>query len=215
MDVSATSAMAQANSPRSRAALTSDFETFLNLMTTQLRHQDPMKPVDSTEYLSQLASFSTVEQQAYTNKLLESLITGFGTMGLTQVASWVGSEARAVMPAAVSGRDPITLFPHVSENADRAVLVVRDADGTVVNRIDLPVETTEYEWSPQDLLGDPLPDGIYSLEVENYRGETQDQSGAVELYGRVTEVRALDDGLVLRIEGGREVAVDAVTAIRG
>ena len=45
MDVSATSAMAQANSPRSRAALTSDFETFLNLMTTQLRHQDPMKAV--------------------------------------------------------------------------------------------------------------------------------------------------------------------------
>ncbi|MFD1807768.1 flagellar hook capping FlgD N-terminal domain-containing protein [Gemmobacter lanyuensis] len=107
MDIPATAATPQAAATRSRGSLTSDFDTFLTLMTTQLQHQDPLKPVDSTEYLSQLASFSTVEQQSYTNNLLETLIASFGGMGLSQAAAWVGREARGIMPAHVAGPEAI------------------------------------------------------------------------------------------------------------
>ena len=50
-------------SPSSTSALTSDFETFLKMLTTQARYQDPLEPLDSQEYASQLAQFSMVEQQ--------------------------------------------------------------------------------------------------------------------------------------------------------
>ncbi len=51
-----------------------DFQTFLTLLTTQLRNQDPLKPMDSTQFVAQLASFSAVEQQVRTNEKLAEII---------------------------------------------------------------------------------------------------------------------------------------------
>ena len=56
------------------ADLASDFDTFLQLLTTQLKNQDPSKPFDSTEFVGQLASFSAVEQQIATNSKLDALV---------------------------------------------------------------------------------------------------------------------------------------------
>lgn len=215
MDVTAPGSATAASSGSSTAALTSDFQTFLKLMTTQLQEQDPLSPMDSTEYLSQLASFSTVEQQTLTNKYLETLNLSMGALGMVQVASWVGNEARAAMPAMVRDGADIALFPQVAEGADRAVLVVKDADGTVVSRVDLPVSDGEYAWSPQDMTGADLPDGQYSLSVENYTDGEQGADTAVELYGRITEVQGISGDMALVFEGGRKVSVSAVTAIRG
>ena len=58
---------------QSAAAAAADFETFLSLLTTQLRNQDPLKPLDSTEFVAQLASFSAVEQQINTNAKLDAI----------------------------------------------------------------------------------------------------------------------------------------------
>lgn len=101
---SATSAtQTTASGTTGSSSLTSDFQTFLRLMTTQMQEQDPLSPMDSTQFLSQLASFSAVEQQTLTNSQLAALNTQIGALGLAQAASWVGSEARAVMPALVEG----------------------------------------------------------------------------------------------------------------
>ncbi|MFV2001871.1 MAG: flagellar hook capping FlgD N-terminal domain-containing protein, partial [Paracoccaceae bacterium] len=59
--------------PEEPANVNSDFETFLKLLTTQLKNQDPLKPVDSSDFAVQLATFSSVEQQVKTNDLLTSL----------------------------------------------------------------------------------------------------------------------------------------------
>lgn len=214
MDIAATTGTTSASTGTSTAALTSDFQTFLKLMTTQLQEQDPLSPMDSTEYLSQLASFSTVEQQTLTNKYLESLNLSMGALGMVQVASWVGNEARAAMPALVEGGADITLSPQVAEGADRAVLVVKDAEGTVVSRVDLPVAGGDFTWSPQDMTGTDLPDGLYTLSVENYTDGEQGEDTAVELYGRITEVQGISGDMELVFEGGRKVSVSDVTAIR-
>ena len=67
----ATAAAAAANEPTNgSAALASDFETFLTMLSVQMQNQDPLNPTDSTEFASQLAQFSTVEQQTLTNTLL-------------------------------------------------------------------------------------------------------------------------------------------------
>lgn len=220
MTVSATSsATTTSTTTQSSAAastsLTSDFQTFLLLMTTQLQYQDPMNPVDSAEYLSQLASFSAVEQQTQTNKLLTSIQGSFNMLGMAQVASWVGSEARAEMPAVVTAGESISLAPNIAQGADQAVLVVRDEDGGLVARVDIPVGSTSYEWEPLDATGAPLPDGTYDLTVENYAdGESLATTG-VELYARVLEVQGLGDQMVLVLEGDRQVSASDVTAIRG
>ncbi|MFG1480383.1 flagellar hook assembly protein FlgD [Xanthobacter sp. V4C-4] len=66
----------QSSSKSSTASATSiDYDTFLKLLVAQLENQDPTNPMDSTEYLSQLASFSQVEQQIQTNNKLDTMLT--------------------------------------------------------------------------------------------------------------------------------------------
>jgi flagellar basal-body rod modification protein FlgD len=72
------------------AAISSDFTTFLKMLTTQMQNQDPLNPIDSADYAVQLATFSGVEQSVKTNQLLESLGQQFGLLGMAQMAGWVG-----------------------------------------------------------------------------------------------------------------------------
>ena len=69
------------------AAASLDYSTFLNLLLAQLKNQDPTKPMDSTEYMSQLASFSNVEQTIKTNSKLDSLLT---SQSLSQAENLIG-----------------------------------------------------------------------------------------------------------------------------
>src|SRR6056297_3909166 len=85
--------------PRAGAeALSSDFETFLLMLTTQMQNQDPLNPLESSEFAVQLATFSGVEQQVKTNDLLGSLLSGLASSGMAQMASWIGREARTDGP---------------------------------------------------------------------------------------------------------------------
>ena len=71
METSAlTTAQTAASRAPSKAAVSADFDTFLKMMTTQMKNQDPTKPIDSADYAVQLATFSGVEQQTKTNQLL-------------------------------------------------------------------------------------------------------------------------------------------------
>jgi len=116
MDIGTLSAPQQANasgafaSASSTKEISSDFETFLKMLTVQMQNQDPLNPVDSSDYAVQLATFSGVEQQVQTNDLLRGLTALMGTSGMAQMASWVGKEARAPV-AAYFGGSPVTLAP--------------------------------------------------------------------------------------------------------
>ena len=104
----------------------SDFEVFLQMLTAQMKYQDPLNPVDSTDYATQLATFSGVEQAVLTNDLLKSLTTQMGTGGLIDMAGLVGKEVRSTADVYFEG-EPITLMPSQTVASDSAELVVRDS----------------------------------------------------------------------------------------
>ncbi|MEH7828644.1 flagellar hook capping FlgD N-terminal domain-containing protein [Gemmobacter denitrificans] len=199
---------------RNPNAGSNDYQTFLKMMTTQMQNQDPLNPMDSAEFAVQLATFSSVEQQTRTNELLATMQSQFGMMGMAQMAGWVGSEARAEMPARVTAGATLDLAPNPLIQADRVVMVVKDEDGTVVNRVDLPADTTQLDWTPVDVTGAPLPDGIYSFLLENYEGETKLTDSPVETWSRIKEVRGGANGMTLVLENEAEVSVASVTALR-
>lgn len=70
-----------------RGQISSDFQTFLKMLTAQIQNQDPLNPTPSDEFAVQLATFSSVEQQVRTNDLLVALGAQFGSMGMAQFAS--------------------------------------------------------------------------------------------------------------------------------
>jgi flagellar basal-body rod modification protein FlgD len=202
-----------ATSATSTKKATSDYDTFLKMLTTQMQNQDPLNPIDSADYAVQLATFSGVEQQTKTNQLLETLASRFDLLGMSELAGWVGNEARADVPVQFTG-NPVTIAPEPDARADRAVLVVRNAAGSVVSRDDLVLPARPFDWQGTDMRGALLPDGRYSLSVESYAGETQLGAKAVESFARIDEVRGGEGGTRLLLAGGTEVAASAVTALR-
>lgn len=191
----------------------SDFDTFLKLLTTQMQNQDPLNPIDSTDYATQLATFSGVEQQTRTNQLLESLGGQMSLMGMSQLAAWVGQEARTDAAVWMDG-DPVTVQAETRAGADRAVLVVKDAQGKVVARDEIDPAGGEFQWIGTDVTGAALPDGVYILSVESWRDETVLGSDPVQSYGRILEARNGTTGTTLVLEGGIEVASDRISALR-
>ncbi len=199
--------------PSSRSLISSDFDTFLKMLTAQMQNQDPLNPIDSTDYATQLATFSGVEQQMRSNDLLTSLGSQMAVLGMSQLAGWVGQEARAEAPVWMDG-DPVTMQLTPATGADSAVLAVRNAAGEVVAREVVPIKAGLYEWLGGDAAGDPLPDGIYSLSLESYSAETLLGESPVASYARIIEARNGPTGATLVLEGGIEVPSAQISALR-
>jgi hypothetical protein len=91
MDVTpATSASTTSAAANAQKSLSGNFETFLTLLTTQLKNQDPLSPMDSNQFTQQLVQFSQVEQQINSNKNLESLIALTKSQSATSAVSYLG-----------------------------------------------------------------------------------------------------------------------------
>ncbi|WP_106746749.1 flagellar hook capping FlgD N-terminal domain-containing protein [Yoonia maritima] len=215
MDVTSTTGTTTAaiQTTGTTSGVSGDFEMFLQMLTVQMQNQDPLNPVDSTDYATQLATFSGVEQAVMTNDLLKSLSAQLSSGGLADMAAWVGKEARAASPAYFDG-EPITLAPNPAVVADKAEVVVRDESGAEVQRFDVPISADPVEWAGVDTGGYPFAEGLYSFElISSLEGEILTEE-AVELYSTVTEVRAQDGETILILDGGVAVATSQVSALR-
>jgi flagellar basal-body rod modification protein FlgD len=203
-----------AAAPPKKAAISSDFNTFLRMLTTQIKNQDPTNPMDSSDFAVQLATFSGVEQQVRTNDLLGNLGTQFGVMGMSQLGAWVGQEARASGPVWL-GSEPVTVTYETAAGANRAVLAVRNDKGAVVGREDVSLGKGPHKWNGMDLQGAPLANGKYTLTLESYSGDKQLGSpSVVQAYSKILEARSGATGTILVLQGGIEVDATKVTALR-
>lgn len=196
-----------------KGTIDSDFNTFLTLLTTQLQNQDPLKPMESTEFVAQLASFSSVEQQIRTNDQLERIFEALGGASPAGLASWIGKEVRAATQATYSGV-PVDVGTTPNAEAERAVLTVTNDFGQVVAQREVDPAAATVSWDGRDALGTPLPNGKYSFAIESYAKDELIGTVPGEVYGKVSEVRIENGAPVLWLENGAKVATDAVTALR-
>lgn len=196
-----------------RGVLSSDFETFLKMLTTQMRNQDPLNPVDSADFAVQLATFSSVEQQVQTNDLLTDLSRQIATLGMGQLTGWIGLEAEVAGPVHFTGA-PLMLGVTVVPGAEAAELVVTDARGIIVQREEIAPQSGPVIWQGRDSLGHALPSGEYRIAVHALvDGETIARDEA-HLHGRITEARLEAGAVRLVLETGQSVAASEVLGLR-
>jgi flagellar basal-body rod modification protein FlgD len=135
--VTGTNATTQSGSTGSGSNVTADYNTFLQLLITQLKNQDPTNPVDNTEQIAQLASFSAVEQQTQTNQKLDLLLT---YAGLDKASSMIGKQITSA-DGEVSG-----VVQSVSLGDDGLVATLTSGDTVTVTSgvqiADAPSETS-------------------------------------------------------------------------
>ena len=197
----------------SEPTVSSDFETFLLMLTTQLENQDPLNPVESQDFAVQLATFSGVEQQVRTNELLENLSGGLGTTGLSQLANWIGMDAIVEAPVAFDGT-PIDIVLDPDPGADRADLIVLNAFGQQVSRQEVPLGIEQIQWVGINDDGNPLPTGSYTLQLASINLGEVTSTKPVAHYARILEARQGFEDIELVINGGGIVSSDDVAGLR-
>ena len=197
----------------STQVISSDFETFLLMLTTQLENQDPLNPIESQDFAVQLATFSGVEQQVLTNDLIRDLKGVLGASDLAQLAGWVGMEARVNASVRFEGR-PVDVAVSPDLGSDRAELVVRNARGAEVAREAVPSSSGVYSWAGTGAFGAPLPYGDYTLELVSQRQGEVTSVRSVPHYAYVTEARQGAAGVELVIAGGAVVSSENVSGLR-
>ncbi len=190
-----------------------NFDTFLALLTAQLKNQDPLEPVNSTDFVAQLAQFSAVEQQVQTNDALTSILGLLGGGDVSNLASWLGAEVKSAGPVFFDG-SPVTLSTTPTPDATQSSLVVRNTAGDVIARQPVDGVDDQVTWNGLDLNGAAAPEGLYSFTVDSAKGTeilpTQQAAG----FTAVEEVRIDGDEPVLVLRGGDTVALDDVLAVR-
>ncbi|MEO9457555.1 MAG: flagellar hook capping FlgD N-terminal domain-containing protein [Roseobacter sp.] len=211
--ISSASAALSLPSTDTSSVLSSDFETFLQMLTAQAKYQDPLEPIDSSEYAAQLAQFSMVEQQVQSNELLSNLATQLGTTEMAGIANWIGMEARTTAPVYFNG-SPISVAPEVPIGSDEMYLVVLDQSGTQLQKIGLPTSNAQYQWEGLSDDGSVFENGTYTLQIEAYGQGDLLSSVTAQTYARITEARSDATDTLLVLEGGHTVPATSVSALR-
>jgi flagellar basal-body rod modification protein FlgD len=190
-----------------------DFDTFLKMLTAQLKNQDPLNPMEGNEFAVQLATFSGVEQQSQTNSLLTQLLAQSGSSGLGQVSEMIGKEVLTTAPVWF-GSETLTLDITHEPGATGVTLIALDARGNEVTREEIGAGEGLVEWYGRDGTGQKLADGTYSFMTESTANGQIIGSSPVGVYSRVIEARADATGTSLILEGGAAAPLSEITAVR-
>lgn len=191
--------------------------TFLELLVTQLKNQDPTNPMDSSQMTSQLAQISTVQGISNLNTSLSSLSTQLTAGQQTQAANLIGSTVLAPGSSiSVSGGKTGTFGVQLANSVSDLQLVVKNSSGQIVNTIDLGKQsagTIPVSWTPTDTSGNALADGTYSIVATgtiNGKQATATTLTGATVQGVVSQSSGTP-GLVL--SNGSTVGLTSVAAI--
>lgn len=190
-----------------------DFQTFLTMLTAQIKNQDPLNPMEGTDFAVQLATFSGVEQQVKTNTLLTALAENSILGDLSKYSDWIGREVVSSAPASFDGT-PLTISVTPPASADASFLVVKNASGIEVARVPVSTTATEIEWSGQTASGSTLETGNYSFTVESFKDGNLASTSQGYTTGQVTGAELMSDGVVLTLAGGSYAYAHEIISIR-
>ena len=210
-----TASQAAGRTSAGRTGLASNFETFLQLLTSQLKNQDPLSPLDSNQFTQQLTQMSGVEQQLLTNDLLTSLLAA-QQGGLGGASNYIGKDVTAVWSAAKLEGGKATWSYELDASASEATLSIVDGKGKTVWTGPAPNRTTgthEFTWNGKTTAGGQLPDGgVYSLKITAKAG-TNPVEAQVLTRGKVTSVE-LANGVPYLAIGAALVPLSSVIGVK-
>ena len=197
-------------------ALSSNFDTFLTLLTTQLKNQDPLAPMDSNQFTQQLVQFSQVEQQINSNKNLESLIALTKNQSATNAVSYLGKNLTLTDGTAALMNGQAKWAYSLDNDAATTALAVLDSSGHVVfsGVGDTAEGMHAFTWDGKDSSGHALPPGAYTLKVIARAQDGSAINTRTASSGTVTEVDLTGSEPILMI-GPLGVPLSKATLISG
>ncbi|WP_310541943.1 flagellar hook assembly protein FlgD [Phenylobacterium sp.] len=213
--VDAVSSVGQTAAQSGTKRLAESFDTFLNLLTTQLKNQDPLSPLDSNQFTQQLVQMTGVEQQLYGNQLMEKLVANTGS-GISTAVALIGKDVTANTAENVIKDGKATWNFNLNRAADDLKLEVVDSKGRTVYSeapADMKAGDHAFNWNGKDASGKQLDDGgPYTLNVTAKDSAGSAVISKVSIQGVVTGVEQVDGKTLITINGAR-IPWETVTSI--
>lgn len=183
----------------SAQAFSSEYNSFLKLLTAQVRNQDPLQPMDSTQFVDQLATFSSLEQQVNSNKALDNIASLIGGLHSSILAGqWLGETVAIDTSWAPYKGDAVEYVVDIPDSTDKAVLKVRDKDGNEIWSQTLDADAATYTWNGETTSGESLADdGLYQFEVQMYKNDELQRTTSPRFIATVTGVTMDEQGKLL------------------
>jgi flagellar basal-body rod modification protein FlgD len=197
-------------------SLASNYQSFLSLLTTQLQNQDPLSPMDTNQFTSQLTQMTGVEQQLLSNQLLQQLVTANQSSGLSDAVSLIGKTATASGSSATLTSGTASWPYTLSAPAASGTVSVVNSGGTVVwtgALTSLNAGSSTFTWNGKDTAGDQETNGgTYTLKIT-----ATDASGAPVtvtsgVSGQVTAAQQVN-GVSMVTINGVQVPLSTVTGV--
>ena len=166
-----------------------EFNNFLKLLTAQLRHQDPLSPLDSTQFVEQLASFSTLEQQVQSNESLKSMASMIGDLHSMYASEWLGQTVTVESSwVPYSGQD-VQYSVDAPEEATDGVLKIANSKGELVLEEPIDLSQERQSWNGRYSNGMNASSGeIYEFGIDLFSGDNYLGTVAPQVITKVTDV---------------------------
>lgn len=182
-----------------------DFNMFLKLLTTQMQNQDPLKPMESTEYTQQLAQFTQVQQTVKQSGTLDSILAQLSTQNMTQASGFIGKTAD--FDSAVTGLSadrPAQWSYKANSPVTELTATITDASGKQVSSATLePDQNGTFSWDGTLANGGKAPPGAYTLALKAITTTGATIPIAITTSGRVDDVMSKDGAVTLGINGAQ------------
>ncbi len=195
-----------------QTGLAEDFQQFLTLLTTQIQNQDPLSPMDSAEFTSQLVAFTGVEQQINANQKLDDLIALGISTSLTSAIGYVGLDVSYLgSELSFDGSTPTKIVYALDGEAVEARINITDESGSLVFSSDVSTDTgnQEFTWDGTLNGGGTATEGTYSISIDalDFDGNLVNASTVVS--GNVHGVES-QNGQIFVLVGERAVPVSNI-----
>ena len=182
---------------------------FLNLLVTQLQHQDPLDPMDDKEFVAQLAQFSSLEQLTNISSGIDGLSTAMARQELINTATYIGKDITADGYSISKEKGKISdLYYEFDEEVASAQINILDADNNVVRTESLGAMGAgrrTYSWDGKDYKGNEVVDGVYNVYIVAEGTDGQAVLANTEVSGTVTAIQHTDGVTWLSLGDGRMV----------
>ncbi|MBF0128576.1 MAG: flagellar hook assembly protein FlgD [Alphaproteobacteria bacterium] len=192
-----------------------DMNTFLKLLTTQLKYQDPLSPMDSTKFTDQLVQFANVEQQIQGNSNLESIIKLQSGTQAAMAVNYIGKTVEADSTSLPLQGSKAEFTYKLPQEVTSSAIVIRDTDGKIVfnGAGQLAAGQHGASWEGTDNFGFPLADGIYDVTVTGTTATGESVQASTTVFAKVTGVQTVDNSVNLDL-GGVSVPFDKILGVK-
>ena len=196
----------------SLASLSGNQQTFLTLLTTQLKNQDPTQPMDPSQFTQQLVEYSQVEQQINTNSLLSQMVTAQNTTQTSAALSYIGMQVDAPGSSFTYSGQPVDLGYGLPTAAANAAITITDQSGNVVwtGAADTAAGSYNLTWSGTDMNGNAVSNGTYNIGVTAVDSTGTPINGTTAVPGIVQGIQT-DNGALYLTVNGTSIPASSVT----